>query len=132
MKDYAKMIETVRAIQETFGSSEFTRKEYVTNIEKKNLDAYSANTALSDERFVVKKTREEDYIVKTADGKKVIGTRYFYEVNQNFIDALKEDLAKEANDIEDQMVKLSAQIAKLQQKKEKKQAMLDMLSKLCK
>lgn len=96
MRDYAKMIETVRVLREEFGNKEFTSNDYFAKTHSMN-DVYCTAKVCNTNNYMVKKVREEDFIGKDNKGKKFIGTRYYYEVNDNFLN----DMRKETkNDIE--------------------------------
>ena len=96
MKDYEKMINTVKALNEVFGDKEFTRKDYeckilrnacvLDDMELNCGDILGVATVLDlNHSYIVRKVREEDFITKNSEGKKVVGTRYYYEVNSDFM-----------------------------------------------
>jgi len=113
MKDYAKMINTVNAIQKAFGSKEFTAHDYKRALGS-NIDCYCTSKVCNTDpkNIMVKKVREEDFIaVRKVSGKKVVATRYFYEVNTDFIKQLKESLCKEVEEMYGDIQVIKNQIA---------------------
>lgn len=100
MKDYAKAINTIKALNEAFGSEEFTRKDYnemmkdhVTKYYESpffgktnkpmEYDVYSSTNALKldCEAPLVEKIREEEIWVRTDDDTKKKAKRFYYKVN---------------------------------------------------
>lgn len=99
MTDYNKALNTIKAIADTFGSSEFTRRDY-EEMKKDHVtktyvsptfgetnkplayDVYSSSRALDlDDRPLVKKVREEEVWVKTDDSTKKKAKRYYYQID---------------------------------------------------
>lgn len=119
MKDYAKAISTIKALNEAFGSEEFTRKDY-ENLLKSHVtkyyespffgetnkpmeyDIYSAGRALTlDSKYkIVKVVRTEDVWHKVDDDTKKRSMRFYYQIDKK---AIKKFLVKtewEAKDTE--------------------------------
>lgn len=143
MKDYEKMFETVKAIQETFGSKEFTRNDYEKQVQYENgcnvycsaivfkNKRYTGNE-LDRDKYIVKVARTEDYIVKKKNGDKVVGTRYFYEVNDNFMNDLKEDLKNDIMNLKMSIRYTEAEIANKQRNLAEKEEMLKIFEEIVK
>ena len=117
MKDYAKAISTIKALNEAFGSKEFTRKDYnemmknhVTKyyespfFDKTNkpieYDIYSAGHALTlDSKYkIVKVVRTEDVWYKVDDDTKKRSIRFYYQIDKK---AIKKFLVKTERDAKD-------------------------------
>ena len=134
MKDYNMMLNTVKAIQENFGSAEFTRKDYEEKIAQTyptRFDCYNTGTALDLRHYIVKKTREEDYIYTDKyDGRKCVGTRWYYEVNQDFLDDLRKMLMNDVKGINESIAKTNRKIAELEKNIEYKRGLIKMLESL--
>lgn len=111
MKDYEKMINTVNAIQKAFGASEFCARDYQRELGSKT-NCYCASKVCnaSTENIMVKKVREEDFITRDDYGRKIVGTRYFYEVNTDFIKQLKDSLYKEVDGLYEDIESIKSQI----------------------
>lgn len=135
MKDYSKMLTTVKAIQDKFNSAEFTRKDYVEKIMHDDSEiayqCYCPSVALNRDYCMVKKVREEDYIVEDTWGKHV-GTRYFYEVNDKFLIDLHNMIKKDISDLETKIVKAEQEIAKIEERIKYKKAVLETFEALTK
>lgn len=134
MKDYNRMLNTVKAIQDTFGSAEFTRRDYEKKIAQSyplSFDCYDTGTALNLRRYIVKKTREEDYIYTDKyDGRKCVGTRWYYEVNQDFLVDLRKMLLNDVEGINASIAKTNKKIAELEKNIEYKRNVIKMLESL--
>ena len=135
MKDYEKMINTVKALNEVFGDKEFTRRDYECKILHNTcvLDDMGLNckdilgvaTVLDlDNSYIVRKVREEDFITKNREGKKVVGTRYYYEVNSDFMKRLKQDLEKEIVDLKDSLNRAEKKKVALEENIARKKTMI--------
>lgn len=111
MKDYAKMINTVNAIQQAFGSKEFCARDYQQKLGSEG-NCYCASRVCNTNRenIMVKKVREEDFITRDDYGRKIVGTRYFYEINTDFIKQLKNSLCKEVDGLYDDIQTIKRQI----------------------
>jgi len=111
MKDYEKMINTVNAIQKAFGANEFCARDYQQKLGSED-NCYCASKVCNTNRenIMVKKVREEDFITRDDYGKKIVGTRYFYEVNTDFIKQLKDSLYKEVDGLYDDIQTIKRQI----------------------
>lgn len=127
MKDYAKMINTVNAIQKAFGSKEFSARDYQREIGSEG-DCYCASKVCNTNRenIMVKKVREEDFITRDERGKKIVGTRYFYEVNTDFIKQLKDSLYKEVEGMYDDIQVIKNQIAEKEKRIEAKKEQIEL------
>ena len=143
MKDYEKMLETVKAIQETFDSKEFTRNDYEERILYENgRKVYSSAVIFKNKRYtgneldrdnyIVKVARTEDYIVKKKNGDKFVGTRYFYEVNDNFMNDLKKDLKNDIINLKMSIRFAEAEIATKQRNLVEKEKMLKVFEEIVK
>lgn len=113
MKDYEKMINTVNAIQKAFGSKEFSAHDYKKALGS-DIDCYCTSKVCNADpkNIMVKKVREEDFIaVRKASGKKVVATRYFYEVNTDFIKQLKDSMYKDVEGMYEDIQNIKRQIA---------------------
>lgn len=135
MRDYTQMLNTVKAIQDKFGSAEFTRKDYQREIDSKGNHyredrIYGHSTALDLDNGMVKKVREEDFIFKDDDGKKHVGVRYFYEVDDNFLGNLRKMLQKDVRSCEVQIARAENEIAKMQERIDYKKNLLQMFNEL--
>lgn len=135
MRDYTQMLNTVKAIQDKFGSAEFTRKDYQREIDSKRNHyredrIYGHGTALDLDNGMVKKVREEDFIFKDDDGKKHVGVRYFYEVDDNFLENLRKMLQKDVRSCEVQIARAENEIAKIQERINYKKSLLQMFNEL--
>jgi hypothetical protein len=134
MRDYNKMINTVKAIQDTFGSAEFTRKDYEKKVAQTypiSSNCYDTGTALDLRHYVVKKTREEDYVyTDKKDGRKCVGTRWYYEVNREFLADLCRMLKSDVKEITESIEKTNRKIEKLESDIEYKQGVIKMLESL--
>lgn len=135
MRDYTQMLNTVKAIQEKFGSAEFTRKDYQREIDNKGNHyredrIYGHSTALDLDNGMVKKTREEDFIYKDDNGRKHVGVRYFYEVNSDFLGNLRKMLQKDVRTCEVQIARAENEIAKMQERIDYKRNLLQMFNEL--
>lgn len=119
MKDYAKAISTIKALNETFGSEEFTRKDY-ENLLKSHVtkyyespffgktnkpmeyDIYSAGHALTlGSKYncpIVKVVRREDVWHKVDDDTKKRSMRFYYQIDKK---AIKKFLVKMEWDAKD-------------------------------
>lgn len=127
MKDYAKMINTVNAIQKAFGSKEFSARDYQQKLGSK-IDCYCASKVCNTNRenIMVKKVREEDFITRDERGKKIVGTRYFYEVNTDFIKQLKDSLYKEVEEMYGDIQVIKNQIAEKEKRIEAKKEQIEL------
>ena len=143
MKDYEKMLETVKAIQETFDSKEFTRNDYEERILYENgRKVYSSAVIFKNKRYtgneldrdnyIVKVARTEDYIVKKKNGDKFVGTRYFYEVNDNFMNDLKKNLKNDIINLKMSIRFAEAEIATKQRNLVEKEKMLKVFEEIVK
>lgn len=137
MRDYTQMLNTVKAIQDKFGSAEFTRKDYKREIESKGTQycksrdrIYGNGTALNLDNGMVKKTREEDFIYKDDNGKKHVGVRYFYEVDNNFLGNLRKMLQKDVHSCEIQIARAENEIDKMRERINYKMGLLQMFNEL--
>lgn len=134
MRDYNMMLNTVKAIQDNFGSAEFTRKDYEKKIAQTyptRFDCYNTGTALDLRHYIVKKTREEDYIYTDKyDGRKCVGTRWYYEVNQDFLADLRKMLMNDVKGINESIAKTNRKIAELEKNIEYKRGLIKMLESL--
>lgn len=137
MRDYTQMLNTVKAIQDKFGSAEFTRRDYKREIEDKgthlairNDRIYGSGTALDLDNGMVKKVREEDFIFKDDDGRKHVGVRYFYEVDSNFLGNLRKMLQKDVRACEVQIARAENEIAKMQERIDYKKNLIQMFNEL--
>lgn len=111
MKDYEKMINTVNAIQKAFGANEFCARDYQRTLGSET-NCYCASKVCNTNRenIMVKKVREEDFITRDDYGRKIVGTRYFYEINTDFIKQLKNSLCKEVDGLYDDIQTIKRQI----------------------
>ena len=145
MKDYNKMMETVKALREAFGTNEFTSRDYVDKIEKENYEVYCSTVVfkngrnsykrgneLERDRYMVKVTRTEDFVAKDSNGKKYVGTRYYYEVNDNFMEDLKKDLAKEIDILKEEIENANRQIEAKQKRIAEKEEMIKVFKEIMK
>jgi len=125
MKDYTKMINTVNAIQQAFGSKEFSACDYRREISSEN-DCYCVSKVCNDnaKNIMVKKVREEDFIARDKHGKKIVATRYFYEVNADFINELKNSLRKEVERLYNDIETINRQIQEKEQRIKEKEELL--------
>ena len=137
MRDYTQMINTVKAIQDKFGSAEFTRRDYKREIEDKGTQycksadrIYGNGTALDYHNGMVKKTREEDFIFKDDNGRKRVGVRFFYEVDSNFLDNLRKMLERDVRACEVQIARAENEIAKMQERIDYKKNLIQMFNEL--
>lgn len=145
MKDYEKMINTVKALQEAFGTNEFTSRDYVNKIEKENYEVYCSAVVFKNGRnsykrgnelerngYMVKVTRTEDFVAKDSKGKKYVATRYYYEVNDNFMEDLKKDLAKEIDILKEEIESANRQIEAKQKRIAEKEEMIKVFKEIMK
>ena len=125
MKDYTKMINTVNAIQQAFGSKEFSACDYRREIGSEN-DCYCVSRVCNDnaKNIMVKKVREEDFITHDKHGKKIVATRYFYEVNTDFVKELKNSLRKDIERLYNDIETINRQIQEKKQRIEEKEELL--------
>ena len=135
MRDYTQMLNTVKAIQEKFGSAEFTRRDYQREIDAKGNHyredrIYGHGTALDYHNGMVKKTREEDYIFKDDNGRKHVGVRFFYEIDSNFLENLRKMLQNDVRACEVQIARAENEIAKMQERIDYKKNLLQMFNEL--
>ena len=135
MKDYEKMINTVKALNEVFGDKEFTRRDYeckilrnacvLDDMELNCGDILGVATVLDlNHSYIVRKVREEDFITKNSEGKKVVGTRFYYEVNSDFMKELKKDLEKEIADLKDSLDRAEKRKVALEESIARKKTMI--------
>ena len=126
MKDYEKMIKTVKALEETFGKKEFTAKDYAKSVCFNSYEVYCTSKVCCDKasNYMVKKVREEDFITKNGFGEKIVGTRYYYEVNDNFVNDLRKDLANEIKELNEQIKYMETQIRKIEKRISEKQELI--------
>ena len=135
MKDYEKMINTVKALNEVFGNKEFTRKDYeckilrnarvLDNMDMTSGDILGVATVLNlRNSYIVRKVREEDFITKNDEGKKVVGTRFYYEVNSEFMKDLKKDLEKEISNLRFNLLQAEKKKVALEESIAKKKTMI--------
>lgn len=137
MKDYAKAISTIKALNEAFGSEEFTRKDYnemrkdhvseyyisptfgPTN-KPKEYDIYSSANALKLDckAPLVEKIREEEIWVRTDDDTKKKAKRFYYKVNTDalvkIVDWMLKDAKSEEQRTESMMNSAKSQMEKSQ------------------
>lgn len=144
MKDYNKMMETVKALRETFGTDEFTSKDYVNKIEKENYDVYCSavvfknrknygrGNELERDKYMVKVARTEDFVAKGSNGKKYVATRYYYEVNDNFMEDLKKDLANEIEILKREIENANRVIEEKQKRIAEKEEMIKVFKEIMK
>ena len=126
MKDYAKMINTVNAIQKAFGSKEFSAHDYKKALGSE-CDCYCASKVCNTNRenIMVKKVREEDFITRDDYGRKIVGTRYFYEINTDFIKQLKDSLYKEVEGMHEDIQTIKRQIVEKEKRIKAKQEQIE-------
>lgn len=135
MRDYTQMLNTVKAIQDKFGSAEFTRRDYQREIDNKGNHyredrIYGHGTALDYHNGIVKKTREEDFIFKDDNGRKHVGVRFFYEVDSNFLENLRKMLQNDVRSCEVQIARAENEIAKMQERIDYKKNLIQMFNEL--
>ena len=135
MKDYAKAINTIKALNEAFGSEEFTRKDYnemmkdhvseyytspmfgPTN-KPKEYDVYSSTNALKldCEAPLVEKIREEEIWVRTDDDTKKKAKRFYYKANTDALVKIVNWMLRDAK-LEEQRTKGMMTSAEVQRAK---------------
>lgn len=137
MKDYAKAISTIKALNEAFGSEEFTRKDYnemmkdhVTEYytspmfgptnKPKEYDVYSSSNALKldCEAPLVEKIREEEIWAKVDDTTKKKAKRFYYRVNTDALVKIVDWMLKDAKSEE---IRVQLKMGSAERLKEKSQ-----------
>lgn len=137
MKDYAKAISTIKALNEAFGSGEFTRKDYnemmkdhVTEYytspmfgptnKPKEYDVYSSTNALKldCDAPLVEKVREEEIWTKVDDTTKKKAKRFYYRVNTDALVKIVDWMLKDAKSEE---IRVQRKMGRAEQQKEDSQ-----------
>lgn len=96
---------TAKLLKSTFGSNEFTTRDYNERIHNDNEDTFCFGTIVKNyANELVKRTRIEEFVAHDEDGEAFVAKRYHYIVNPN----IDEAVAKETKN----MVKLAKETIK--------------------
>lgn len=107
------LVNTAHLLKDTFGTSEFTKKDYDERIHNSNEETFAFSTiranyahtcmysAFDKDWDLIKRSRIEEFILHDEDGEAFVGKRYYYTVNPNIDEVVennKEMLVKQSKE----------------------------------
>lgn len=102
---FEKLVNTAHLLKDTFGTSEFTEKDYDERIHDKDGKTFAFSTiranyahtrmysTFNKDWDLIERSRIEEFILHDEDGKAFVGKRYYYTVNPNIDEVVENNKA---------------------------------------